>query len=109
MTEKTGSTITDRDPVMEAVCVMWQCAMFSPVFEHEHESGVNRKRIVLDELTRLRAQVAALDADLELAFAVNEAIGNTLTRTANALKGEPAEGTLHSTADLPELVTELRA
>lgn len=52
-------------------------------------------------------EIEALRADLAESDEIRETLGHILTRTANALKGEPPEGTWHSWHDLPEKATQL--
>lgn len=61
-----------------------------------------------DEIARLRDESAKLRADQEECDALRRKLTDILTRTANALKGEPAPLTLHSWHDLPEWAQRLR-
>ena len=61
---------------------------------------LNTERNAADELRRLHAE--SLEAE-----ALREKMSDILRRTANALKGEPDELTLHSWHDLPEVAIEL--
>ena len=59
------------------------------------------------KIERLHAEVEQLQADLAESDEIREKLGQLLTRTATALKGEPPEGTWHSWHDLPEKATQL--
>ncbi|MDG2617712.1 hypothetical protein P7L53_15840 [Thermoleptolyngbya sichuanensis XZ-Cy5] len=66
--------------------------------------------VVLSELhaasyasTQAQLQVDQLQADLMESDEIREKLGHLLTRTAEALKGEPPEGTWHSWHDLPQM------
>ena len=60
------------------------------------------------ELARLRAVDVELRAEAVEQGALLDRLSGILTRTANALKGEPDELTLHSWHDLPEIAKSLR-
>ena len=57
-------------------------------------------RDAIDEIEALRADLAEPDE-------IREKLGHLLTRTAEALKGEPLAGVWHSWHDLPEKATQL--
>ncbi len=52
-------------------------------------------------------KIRELRADLMESDEIRESLGQLLTLTAKALKGEPPEGTWHSWHDLPEKATQL--
>lgn len=68
------------------------------------------------EITRLQRKLANIKQGFEGSCtscepvgALNEQLADILTRTANALRGKPPEGHLHSWHDLPERVMQLIA
>lgn len=63
---------------------------------------------MVDEQMRLRDENANLQADAEECDALRTKLADILTRTANALKGEPGELQAHSWHDLPERAQRAR-
>lgn len=57
----------------------------------------------------IRAHLLNQDAELADADALRDKLAAILTRTADALKGPPAELSLHSWHDLPDVAQELRS
>lgn len=60
------------------------------------------------ENARLQAEVKMLRTDLMESDEIRETLGQILTRTAAALKGDPPAGVWHSWHDLPELAAAIR-
>lgn len=60
-------------------------------------------------IARLVSRNAALERERDECDALRERMTDLLTRTTNALKGEPAELELHSWHDLPEVAVAIRS
>jgi hypothetical protein len=72
----------------------------------------NNAESLLAELAELRPRAAALAEGAEIVGeleTLNARLSDLLNRTANALKGEPRPGSLHSWHDLPEVAALMRA
>lgn len=54
-----------------------------------------------------KAQIAALESEVRDAYATIQVAADLLTRTANALKGEPAELSSHDWSDLPKVAAKV--
>ena len=86
-----------------------------PYFYHEEElsdvappvTEYVRADKLRAEIEALRAEVERLRTDLLESDEIREKLGQLLTLTAAALKGEPPEGVWHSWHDLPEKATQL--
>lgn len=63
----------------------------------------------LAEIDELKARIAALERERDGCDALRERMADLLTRTTNALKGEPAELELHSWHDLPDVAVAIRS
>ncbi len=63
----------------------------------------------LAEIDDLKARIASVERERDECDALRERMADLLTRTTNALKGEPAELELHSWHDLPDVAVAIRS
>lgn len=68
-----------------------------------------KARESLNAIYEALAEQPALEQEIEELTAQRDKLADILTRTANALKGQPAELSLHSWHDLPEVAQQLKA
>lgn len=65
------------------------------------------EKVYTDEIATLKAKLAALEQEANEEDALRERMSGLLTKSVNAIRGEPAELSLHSWHDLPELCNRL--
>ena len=73
------------------------------------QHGINASDWLAKHDAAKDARIAELEAELSDTDRLCDKMSDILTRTANALKGEPDELTMHSWHDLPEIAAEQRA
>ena len=88
---------------MEAIESLKQWA--SATMNNDHAKA---QWVAAEEMAQDKARIAELEAEVKCYCELQDKLSVILTNTANALKGEPDELSMHSWHDLAEVATELK-
>lgn len=95
--EDSGTWVAEDDDMPRWTAV---AATLTEVMQMHHDAKLVFP--LMEKVSALEAELAAARAELAEDEALRNRMSDLLTRTANALKGEPGPLTLHDWSDLPE-------